>query len=231
MTGSTRIVDHMTFTELQWKRDSYSPSLFRLPPGFQVRAQVLTKELVEILEDIHALSCIRVFSGPSNCKPLAMANINNHQASIQSRLVGLVGHSPILECCKLAAYLCSSMLCCQVWCALVIPVRRPYGLRFFPITFLSLLANYLVKKYSNMCQKFLLICLMTCWILDSTDPRFLKITSRTTTSERRPCVGRSPWVVTLAPVYRRGFHHYGNCTLRLRCSPALEHFFQTSRFV
>lgn len=123
MTGSTRIVDHTTFTELQWKRDSYSPSLFRLPPGFQVRSQVLTKEFVEILEDIHALSCIRVFSGPSNCKPLAMANINNHQASIQSRLVGLVGHSPILECCKLAAYLCSSMLCCQVWCALVIPTH------------------------------------------------------------------------------------------------------------
>jgi hypothetical protein len=162
MTGSTRVVNHTTFTELQWKRDSYSPSFFRLPPGFQVRSHVLSKELVEVLEDIHALQCIRALSSSPSYNPLSMACINNHQASIQSRLVGLVDHSPILECCKLAAYLCSSMLCCKVWCALVIPVRHPYGLRSFSITLLSLFANALVKIYSKRCQTVLLVCLMMC---------------------------------------------------------------------
>ncbi|KAM3066693.1 hypothetical protein ACMFMF_010198 [Clarireedia jacksonii] len=121
MTGSSRVVNYTTFTELQWKRDSYPPSFFRLPPGFQVRSHILTKELVETLEDIHALQSIRELSSSSSYNPVSMAHINNHQASIQSRLVGLVYHSPVLECCKLAAYLCSSMLCCKVWCALVIP--------------------------------------------------------------------------------------------------------------
>jgi hypothetical protein len=162
MTGSSRVVNHTTFTELQWKRDSYSPSFFRLPPGFQVRSHVLTKDFVEILEDIHALQCIRELSSSTSYNPVSMACINNHQASIQSRLVGLVHHSPILECCKLAAYLCSSMLCCKVWCALVIPVRQLYGLFSFSIILLSLFVNALVKIYSKRYQTSSLVCLTMC---------------------------------------------------------------------
>lgn len=126
MTGSSRIVDHTTFAELQWRRDPFSPSYFRLSPGFQARSHLLTEEFIEVLEDIHALQCIRDFSRSTSRDILLMASINNHQASIQSRLERLVGLSSILDCCCLAAYLCSSMLCCKVWCALVIPVSRPY---------------------------------------------------------------------------------------------------------
>ncbi|KAH8688544.1 putative N-ethylmaleimide reductase [Ilyonectria robusta] len=121
MTGSSRIVDHTTFAELQWRRDPFSPSYFQLPPGFQALSHSLPKEFGEVLEDVYALQCIRDFSRSPNPDILSMAYINNHQASIQSRLLGIGNISPMLECCRLAAYLCSSMLCCKVWCALVIP--------------------------------------------------------------------------------------------------------------
>lgn len=123
MTGSSREVNHTTFAELQWRRDLFSPSFFRLAPGFQERSYLLTTEFIEVLEDIHALQCIREFAPPASSDKLPMALINNHQASIQSRLVGLVNFTSITNCCYLAAYLCSSMLCCTVWCASVIPVR------------------------------------------------------------------------------------------------------------
>jgi len=149
MTGSTRVVDHTTFAELQWRRDPFSPSFFRLPPGFQARFHLLSKEFVEVLEDIHALQCIRDFARSASWDILSMAHINNHQASIQSRLVGLENLSSILECCYLAAYLCSSMLCCKVWCALVIPVRQPYGLRSLSVSCLALIEKSLFQMYSK----------------------------------------------------------------------------------
>ncbi|KAH6653251.1 hypothetical protein BKA67DRAFT_593227 [Truncatella angustata] len=121
LAGSSRIVEHTTFVELQWTRDPFSPSFFRLAPGFQARSNLLTKNFIEILEDIQALRCIRDLPCFVRWDVVRMASINNHTASIQSRLVGLPKPSPILESCHLAAYLCSVMLCCTVWCALVIP--------------------------------------------------------------------------------------------------------------
>ncbi|KAF5250660.1 hypothetical protein FOXYS1_14857 [Fusarium oxysporum] len=51
MVGSKRIVDHTTFTELEWQRDSIAPDFFELPPGFQsnVTAQLLRE--VENIRD------------------------------------------------------------------------------------------------------------------------------------------------------------------------------------
>ncbi|TVY24400.1 hypothetical protein LHYA1_G006765 [Lachnellula hyalina] len=121
LAGSTRVVDHTTFAELQWTRDPFSPFFFQLPPGFQTQSHMLTKEFIEVLEDIHALQCIRAVPCPAKCNAMLMENINNHTASMQSRLVALPNLSPVLECCRLAAYLCSVMLCCTTWCALVIP--------------------------------------------------------------------------------------------------------------
>jgi hypothetical protein len=121
LAGSRRVFDHTTFTELQWTRDSFSPNFFSLPPGLQVRSDILTKEFVEVLEDIHALQCIRDIPG-STRDVMLMTHINNHTASIQSRLVNLPKLSPLLRCCHLAAYVCSIRLCCTVWCPLVIPV-------------------------------------------------------------------------------------------------------------
>ncbi|CAJ2507203.1 Uu.00g083890.m01.CDS01 [Anthostomella pinea] len=122
LAGSHRIVDHTTFAELEWTRDPFSPSFFRPPPGFQRLSHLLTRELIEVIEDINALQCIRdVVPQSKRGDVMMMANINNHIASIQSRLVGLPALSPVLKCCHLAAYLCSVMLCCTIWCALVIP--------------------------------------------------------------------------------------------------------------
>src|SRR6187399_2926365 len=59
MTGSSRVVSHTTFAELHWRRDPFSQRLHRLPPGFQALAHLLTKEFTEVLEDVHALQCIR----------------------------------------------------------------------------------------------------------------------------------------------------------------------------
>ncbi|KAI0430261.1 hypothetical protein F5Y09DRAFT_341797 [Xylaria sp. FL1042] len=121
LAGSSRIVDHTTFPELQWTRKSFSPSYFRLPPGFQVRSHLFAEEFIEILEDIHALQCHRDATPAYKCEVTMMESINNHTASIQSRLVALPILSPVMSCCHLAAYLCSVMMCCKVWCAPIIP--------------------------------------------------------------------------------------------------------------
>ncbi|OKL63696.1 hypothetical protein UA08_00716 [Talaromyces atroroseus] len=86
LAGCTRIVDHTTFAELQWTRDPFSPHFFRLPPGFQTQAHLLSKEFVEVLEDVHALKCIRDIPHTTKSDVSLMAHINNHTASIQSRL-------------------------------------------------------------------------------------------------------------------------------------------------
>jgi hypothetical protein len=137
LAGSRRIFDHTTFAELQWTRDPFSPNFFRLPPGFQKRIHLLTKEYIGVLEDIHALQCIRDVPRFTKGDVMQMARINNHTASIQSRLVGLPNLSPVLECCHLAAYVCSVMLCCTIWCALVIPVGAPQSLHPLPLASLA----------------------------------------------------------------------------------------------
>ncbi|KAN0099217.1 hypothetical protein V8E51_012992 [Hyaloscypha variabilis] len=122
MTGSSRVVDHTTFSELQWRRDPSSPNFFILPPGFQAQSHVLGEEFVEVLKDVYALQCIRDSGVYFDIEDvISMAQIDNHEASIQSRLVSLPNRSSISECCHLAAYLCSAMLRCELWRASTIP--------------------------------------------------------------------------------------------------------------
>lgn len=131
MTGSKRVFDHTTFTELRWRRDPFTPSAFTLPPGFQKTSHLLTEEFVELLKDIRALQCIRDFAHFTD-KDMSMIQIDNHQASIQSRLVSLPKTScSFLDCCHLAAYLCSAMLRCRIWRDSVVPVSEPHGLHFY----------------------------------------------------------------------------------------------------
>lgn len=122
LSNSDRIVDHTTFSELLWQRDSFTPSFYQLPSGFQKISHLLSDKFIEVLEDLHALQCIRNCSSYKKGDPFIMAYINNHTASIQSRLVNLVKTSPMHRCCYIAAYICSIMLCCHVWCTLAIPV-------------------------------------------------------------------------------------------------------------
>lgn len=130
MTGSKRIVDHTTFAELRWRRDPFTPSAFILPPGFQRTSYLLTNEFVELLRDIHALQCIRDFACFTDGDVMSMVQVDNHQASIQSRLVSLLTTSSFLDCCHLAAYLCSTMLRCKIWRDSAVPVSEPHVLHF-----------------------------------------------------------------------------------------------------
>ncbi|KAM5368079.1 hypothetical protein ACJZ2D_009683 [Fusarium nematophilum] len=121
LTGSSRVVDHTTFSELQWRRDPFSPNFFVLPSGFQAQSHLLGDEFVEVLKDIYALQCIRDSALFGTEDVMSMAYVDNHQASIQSRLVSLPNGSSISQCCHLAAYLCSAMLRCKLWRASTIP--------------------------------------------------------------------------------------------------------------
>ncbi|KGO67357.1 hypothetical protein PEX1_024430 [Penicillium expansum] len=120
-TGSSRVVDHTTFSELQWRRDASHPDIFLLPPGFQNCSYLLGQDFVEILKDVFALQCIRESKILGKEEVMPMAHIDNHQASVQSRLVNLPVFSPISECCHQAAYLCSTMLRCKIWRTSTIP--------------------------------------------------------------------------------------------------------------
>ncbi|TVY83896.1 hypothetical protein LSUE1_G001963 [Lachnellula suecica] len=121
MTGSRRIVDHTTFPELHWRKELLPSEFYTLPSGFQAQAQILGPDFIGILTDIYALQCVRDSDIFSKDDAISMRYIDNHQASIQSRLVSLPNYSSISECCHLAAYLCSAMLRCKIWGASTIP--------------------------------------------------------------------------------------------------------------
>ncbi|EXJ87486.1 hypothetical protein A1O3_04446 [Capronia epimyces CBS 606.96] len=86
MTGSNRVVDHTTFSELLWRRDPFSVNFFVLPPGIQPLSHLLGEEFIEVLKDVFALQCIRDSALFGKEDVMSMAQIDNHQASIQSRL-------------------------------------------------------------------------------------------------------------------------------------------------
>jgi hypothetical protein len=77
-----------------------------------------------VLEDVSALQYIRDSDPFDENDAMSMAHIDNHQASIQSRLIRLSLRSSISECCHLAAYLCSAMLRCKIWRSSTIPVSQ-----------------------------------------------------------------------------------------------------------
>ncbi|KAF2705409.1 hypothetical protein K504DRAFT_388300 [Pleomassaria siparia CBS 279.74] len=128
MTGSSRVVDHSTFSELQWKRDPFSPNFFVLPPGFRTLSHLLGAEFIEVLEDIYALQCLRDLMLFGKEDVISMAHVDNQQASVQSRLVSLPNRSSISACCHLAAYLCSTMLRCKIWRGSTIPSHLSFQL-------------------------------------------------------------------------------------------------------
>ncbi|UZP32279.1 hypothetical protein NXS19_000095 [Fusarium pseudograminearum] len=122
VVGSKRIFNHKSFAELEWERNSVARDLLQLPPGLQIRSHLFSDEFIEVLEDIYALERIRDDYRPADCV-VSTVFINDQTASIQSRLEALPKETQISSCCYLGAYLCSVMLCCTVWCALVIPTN------------------------------------------------------------------------------------------------------------
>lgn len=125
LTASGRTVTHTTFPEIQWQRDLFAPELFTLPPAFARRAHLLDTNFTEVLQDVHALARIRDSPIFLHDDTVGMMHIDNQQAWVQSRLSDLTDLSFLQECCRVAAYLCASMLCCKVWRMSVVPVSRP----------------------------------------------------------------------------------------------------------
>ncbi|KAH7027848.1 uncharacterized protein B0I36DRAFT_375518 [Microdochium trichocladiopsis] len=122
MTGSARIVHHSTFEELKWRRDSASIpcSAFYLQEGFRPISHLLSSDFIEVLKDIQAFQLVRDASLFGEATNLPPAQIDNHQASIQSRLsdaVEMTGESEgsLQESLRVAAYLCCTMLRCRIW--------------------------------------------------------------------------------------------------------------------
>lgn len=128
MTGSDRMFDHTTFAELLWARDPFAPRFFTLTPGFESLSYLFPEEFSDALRDIHGLQCIR--DSPNFvCKDTAeILRLDNHQASVQSRLVSMPRPSLFLECCYLAAYIATCQLCTKVWRASSIPVSGFVGM-------------------------------------------------------------------------------------------------------
>lgn len=126
MTGTSRITDHNTFTDLQWRRNLLTPYSFTLPSGFHTVSHRLTDDFIEILEDIHAFQCIRDTYHSEGSDTLTIAQIDNQQASIQSRLAMMSTSSHFMDVLCLAAYLSSATLRCRIWHDSVIPVSMAW---------------------------------------------------------------------------------------------------------
>ncbi|KAK8041109.1 hypothetical protein PG994_014116 [Apiospora phragmitis] len=102
-------------------REALPADFFDIPTGFQLRSHLFNNEFLEVFKDVRALQWIRDHPIYSRNNPADMALINDQTASIQSRLAGLRHLQPTMGCFRLAAYICSVMLCCSVWCAAVFP--------------------------------------------------------------------------------------------------------------
>ncbi|KAI9689920.1 MAG: hypothetical protein M1822_009802 [Bathelium mastoideum] len=126
LTGSTRAIDHETFVELIWRRDPLLLPIFQVPEGFVRSADLLGSEFLSIVRDIRALQAIRDATDVDYYDSVTIMRLDNHQASIESRLYNLGKdpmrfENPALYCCIVAAHICTYMLFTEVWSASVVP--------------------------------------------------------------------------------------------------------------
>lgn len=118
MTGSKRYTDHETFAELFWRRDPLLPSIYTFPPGFSVIRHLMSEGLITTFEDILGLQLLREHAdGPEPWDVVAFMHIDNAQAWIESRLWQRTPseRTTLLDCCRLAAYLCTFWLFVEIW--------------------------------------------------------------------------------------------------------------------
>lgn len=126
MTGSERTLDHTSFSELYWRRDPLLINLYTLPPGFLRISHLLSGELVEIIEDVHALQVIsEMYCEPAPFDVFSTMQIDNQQAWNESRIEAFkIRDNPVLESCCLTLYLCTYLSCTTVWQSVLIPVSH-----------------------------------------------------------------------------------------------------------
>ena len=125
-TGSWRILTHESFAELAWKRDSLRPSIYQTPIGFQIFASALGNDFLDIAADIKALQ-IMTDAQRVDCRDaVSVMHLDNHQASVESRLQ-ILGRDPMrfvnpgLYACICASHLCSYTLYTDIWTSNLIP--------------------------------------------------------------------------------------------------------------
>ena len=121
-------MSHETFAELSWKRDPFRLSTYKVPAGFRAYENLLGSEYLAIVEDIEALQAIRESTDIDHHDAIAIMHLDNHQASIESRIFSLGEDplrfvNPVLYCCLLASYICTYVLFMEVWNASTIPLH------------------------------------------------------------------------------------------------------------
>lgn len=123
--GSERRFSHDSFPELHWGRNPFLSSVYMLPPGFEPLRHVFGGDLVKVVQDIYALQHYRESSIVDLDDPTSLLHLDNHQASIESRLYSQFlttdESSGALAGCILALYLCTYMLFSEVWAGHFIP--------------------------------------------------------------------------------------------------------------
>lgn len=124
-TGIERILNHDIFPELHWGRDPIFSSFYSLPLGFEPFTHMFTDELIEALEDVHALQQLRTLSEFNPPDAIAIRHLDNQQAWIESRLYQCYRASDqtdhVVISVILAAYLCTYSLFSEVWTGQWIP--------------------------------------------------------------------------------------------------------------
>ncbi|KAL9075795.1 MAG: hypothetical protein Q9157_003896 [Trypethelium eluteriae] len=127
LTGSRRIMSHEFFAELSWTRDPLCLSIAQIPEGFGTSEDVLGNTFLSIVQDIRALQVIRDTTDVDQRDAVTIMHLDNHQASIESRLYNLGKdpmrfQNPTLYCCILTAHICTYMLFTEVWGASWVPL-------------------------------------------------------------------------------------------------------------
>lgn len=128
LVGTKRYLSHTSFPELHWMRDPYRQSFYIIPPGFEISHPQMSEDLVEILEDLNALCILLDARCMCGDLPLNAMQIDNAQASIESRLINLLAQSrvsertqPVHEVCIYAIYACTYKLSTDIWDGSFIP--------------------------------------------------------------------------------------------------------------
>jgi hypothetical protein len=82
-------------------------------------------ETKAIFEDIHALQCVRDSLAFHSQGPMNNLQLDNQQAWIESRIhetrIRLSTNDDLLECCLVAAYLCTYLMYTDIWHGSLIP--------------------------------------------------------------------------------------------------------------
>jgi hypothetical protein len=125
MTGSERVLSHTSFPELNWKRDPLLSSLYTLPQGFMTKSALLGEETTALFEDIRALQVMRDSLDFHYDDPASILYFDNQQAWTESRLYNcrkaLSQSDYVLDCCLIAAYLCTYVMFTDIWGGSLIP--------------------------------------------------------------------------------------------------------------